>query len=631
VQQARFQSFTPTTQPELASSRLAALRQTLAALDLDGMLLPRADIFQGEYLPACEDRLAWVTGFSGSAGFAIVLSKACALFVDGRYTLQARDEVDASVITVVPLAEQSPEAWLKANGTGRIGYDPAHFTDRALTKFESGASSQKLAFVALAADPIAPLWPDRPEAPATPVVDHPLEFAGESREAKLARLQQEMGASRLDALVISENPGVCWLFNLRAADVQHLPVLRGFALVPRAGKPTLFVDPARLQANLAAALDGFAVITATGAAPGDGRAELMAALAPLARAGAKIRLDADTAPVLLAQAIEAAGGTVDIGADPIARMKAAKNAAELAGTRAAHLRDGVAVTRFLAWLERNASKADEIDAVIALEGFRSATGALHDLSFGTIAGAGPNAALPHYRVTQKTNRKITPGLFLVDSGGQYRDGTTDITRTVQIAHATPAMRQAYTRVLKGMIAVSLAVFPQGASGAQLDTLARQYLWAAGQDFDHGTGHGVGSFLSVHEGPQRISKFGGVTLEPGMILSNEPGYYREGAFGIRIENLVVVEKRGGPIAFPSEVASGSREGNASKKETHFEREMLGFETITLAPIDTRPVIRSWLSPNEKAWLNAYHARVEAALSPHLVGDDLVFLKAACAAI
>lgn len=627
---ARFQSFSPATRPDLAAARLAALRQALRAEGLAGLLLPRADIFQGEYLPASEDRLAWLTGFSGSAGFAIILEATCALFVDGRYTVQAREEVDSAVITIVPLADQSPEDWLADNAMGRIGYDPALFTARGLKRF-MGAETLGITLCAIT-DPIAPLWPDRPAAPATRVVDHPVAFAGETREAKLARLQAQLTEKNLNALVVSENPGVNWLFNLRAGDVEHLPILRAFALVPSEGRPQLFVDPARLEPALATALGAFVDIVAPNEAPGDGRQELIAALTPLAKAGCKIRLDGETAPVLLSQAIETAGGVADIGADPITHMKAAKNCAELEGARAAHLRDGVAMVRFLAWLETNTPRGiDEIDAVRALETFRIETGKLEDLSFGTIAGAGPNAALPHYRVTKKTTRKITPGLFLVDSGGQYRDGTTDITRTIQIGKASRAMREAYTRVLRGMIAVSLAVFPKGASGAQLDTLARQYLWAAGQDFDHGTGHGVGSFLSVHEGPQRISKFGTVTLEEGMILSNEPGYYREGAFGIRIENLVVVEARGGPIAFPSEVASGSREGNASKKETHFERAMHGFETLTLCPIDTRPVVKSQLTRQERGWLNAYHARVKTALAPHLSGDDLAFLKVACAPI
>ncbi|MCA0405997.1 MAG: aminopeptidase P family N-terminal domain-containing protein, partial [Proteobacteria bacterium] len=467
----RFQSFSPATNPERAASRLAALNEALAAQGLSGLLLPRADIFQGEYLPPSEDRLAWLTGFSGSAGFAIVCAGACALFVDGRYTVQAREEVDPAAITVVPLAEQSPEDWLVENGQGRIGYDPALFTARGLKRFvaaeKAGITLEPIS------DPFPALWTDRPAAPATPVVDHPLSFAGETRQAKLDRLQAEIIREGWAALVVSENPGVNWLFNLRAGDVEHLPILRAFALVPPQGKPTLFVDPARLAPDLARALDGFAIIVAPQGASGDGREELVSALVPLAKAGGRIRLDAETAPALLAQAIEAAGGVADIGTDPITRMKAAKNAAEREGAREAHLRDGVAMVKFLTWLEANAPRGiDEIDAVTTLEGFRFESGKLEDISFGTIAGAGPNAALPHYRVTQKTNRKITPGLFLVDSGGQYRDGTTDITRTIQIGKASRAMREAYTRVLRGMIAVSLAVFPKGSSGAQLDTLAR---------------------------------------------------------------------------------------------------------------------------------------------------------------
>ncbi len=606
---ARFQSFSSGTRPDLADIRLKNLRDSLDAAALDGWLLPRADIFQGEYLPASEERLAWLTGFSGSAGFAIVLKESCALFVDGRYLVQAREEVMPGIIEVVALADHSPEEWLAARAPGRmIGYDPALFTARGLQRFDDAAQKAAITLVP-GGDAIAALWSDRPAAPRSAVVDHPLEYAGESREDKLARLQAELEQEGLAALVVSEIPAVNWLFNLRAGDVPHLPVLRAFALVPRGGRPTIFVDPARLAPQLAPALADFATVLPPEGAGDDGRAALIAALAPLARDGGRIRLDADSAPVLLRQAIEAPGGRADLGADPIARMKAAKNPAELAGARAAHARDGRAMVRFLAWLEANAARGiDEIEAVQALERFRIETGALEDLAFATIAGAGANAALPHYRVTEKTNRTIAAGLFLVDSGGQYRDGTTDITRTIQIGRASRAMREAYTRVLKGMIAVSRAVFPRGTSGAQLDTLARQYLWAAGQDFDHGTGHGVGSFLSVHEGPQRISKFGALPLEEGMILSNEPGYYREGAFGIRIENLVAVEKR---------------------EDETFERPMLGFETLTLCPIDTRPVIPSRLSREERAWLNAYHASVEARLGPHLDGAELAFLRAVCA--
>lgn len=605
------QKFTTESRPDLSGARLQALRGCLTRAKLDGWLLPRADIFQGEYIPASENRLGWLTGFTGSAGFAVILARKAALFVDGRYTAQAKAELDRKVIKPVALAETTPDAWLKGNARkgARIGYDPALFTARGLKRFEQAASEAGFALVAQADDPFAAIWDDRPTAPATPVVDHPVRFAGEEAADKLTRLQGKLGELGCDALVVSECPSVNWLFNLRAGDVPHLPILRAFALVPREGRPTLFVDPARLEPALAKRLAAQAEIVAPQGAVGDGREELGQRLRQLAASGARIRLDEDTAPVGLSALTRDAGGTADLGVDPLALMKAAKNPVEIEGSRQAHRRDGVAMVRFFQWLEAELAKraVTEIDAAVALEGFRAETGGLVDISFPSIAGAGPNAALPHYRVTKATNRAISPGLFLIDSGGQYRDGTTDITRTIAVGEPTRGMRDAYTRVLKGMIAVSMALFPKGTSGAQLDTLARQFLWQAGKDFDHGTGHGVGSFLSVHEGPQRISKLGHTTLLPGMILSNEPGYYREGQFGIRIENLVIVEER---------------------HLARAERETYGFETVTLCPIDTRPVIRSLLTKAERAWLNAYHRRVLDTLSPDLHGPALAWLETAC---
>lgn len=607
---ALFQQFTTESRPDLSAARIAALRAELARLGVSGLLLPRADIFQGEYLPASENRLGWLTGFTGSAGFAIILKTRAALFVDGRYTVQARNEVDRKVVRPVALAETGPDEWLKAQARPRtrIGYDPALFTARGLRRFEAVAKAGGFVLVPLAEDPFAAIWADRPAAPATPVVDHPLVFAGESSEDKLARLQAKLVERNATALVISECPSVNWLFNIRAGDVPHLPILRAFAFIPASGKPSLFVDPARLEPALAKRLASIADIVPPTRPPHDGACELIARLRSAAPEGT-ILLDEDTAPSHFAAIIAEAGGRAETGPDPIALMKAAKNPAELTGARAAHRRDGVAMVRFLAWLERELPRraVTEIDATIALEGFRRETGELADISFPTIAGAGPNAALPHYRVTEATNRAIEPGLFLIDSGGQYRDGTTDITRTIAVGTPGRGMKDAYTRVLKGMIAVSLAVFPKGASGAQLDPLARQFLWAVGKDFDHGTGHGVGAYLSVHEGPQRISKLGHTPLVPGMILSNEPGYYREGKFGIRIENLVAVE--------PRAVKGG-------------ERDMLGFETLTFCPIDRRAILRPLLTKAERGWLDAYHAETFAKLSPHLAGDDLAFLEAAC---
>jgi Xaa-Pro aminopeptidase len=614
VNRAILQKFSTDSRPDLSGDRVEALRKVLAQRKLEGWLLPRADIFQGEYIPASENRLGWLSGFTGSAGFAVILRRKAALFVDGRYTTQAKAELDRKVIKPVALAETSPDAWLQQNAKSgaRIGYDPALFTARGLKRFERAAEESGFVLVAESADPFTEIWQQRPAAPATPVVDHPKSHAGEDSPDKLARLQARLGELGCAALVVSECPSMNWLFNLRAGDVPHLPILRAFALVPREGRPVLFVDPARLEPALAERLAGFADIVATTQAPGDGRAELALHLRQIAATGARIRLDEDTAPVGLSALITEAGGKADLGADPLAVMKAAKNPVEIEGSRQAHKRDGLAMVRFLHWLDGALVKGPvtEIDATIALEGFRAETGALVDISFPSIAGAGPNAALPHYRVTEATNRAITPGLFLIDSGGQYRDGTTDITRTIAVGTPTRGMRDAYTRVLKGMIAISLALFPKGTSGAQLDTLARQYLWQVGKDFDHGTGHGVGSFLSVHEGPQRISKLGHQTLLPGMILSNEPGYYREGQFGIRIENLVIVEER---------------------HLVRAERAMYGFETVTLCPIDTRPVIRSLLSREERAWLNAYHRRVLDVLSPGLGAAENAWLEQACRAL
>jgi Xaa-Pro aminopeptidase len=611
LSRAHFQQFSTASRPDQSLPRLARLRSVLKGLKLHGFLLPRADIFQGEYLPPSEDRLAWLTGFTGSAGFCIVLERKAALFIDGRYTVQARNEVDLKAVKPVPLADKAPEDWLRAEAGSRhrIGYDPSLFTDRGLARFRTAAREAGFALVACETDPFETIWNDRPAAPTSGVVDHPLAFAGLAAADKIASVQDQLATLKLDALLVSECPSVNWLFNIRAGDVPHLPILRAFALVPREGRPSLFVAASRLAADVKARLAEIVEIIEPLAPPQDGRIEVEHALTTLAATGATIRLDVETAPVRFKTAIETASGTVSLGTDPITLLKAAKNPVEIAGSRAAHLRDGTAMVRFLHWLETALGNGPvtEIDATIALEGFRRATGELVDLSFPTIAGAGPNAALPHYRVTEATDRPITPGLFLVDSGGQYRDGTTDITRTLAIGEPGRAMKDAYTRVLKGMIAVSLALFPKGTSGAQLDTLARQYLWAAGKDFDHGTGHGVGSFLSVHEGPQRISKFGTATLLPGMILSNEPGYYREGKFGIRIENLVVVEPH--PLR-------GA------------ERDMLGFETLTWCPIDTRPVIRSMLTRIERDWLNRYHAETHDRLAPLLGGDALVWLEKAC---
>lgn len=594
-----FQTFVEEADPSLGAPRLKMLRARLKAMKLDGFLVPRADAHQNEYVAPCEERLAWLAGFTGSAGFVIVLADKAALFVDGRYTIQAREQVDSKAFTVVPLAEISPSDWLAKNAKkgARIGFDPWLHTHGQIQRFETAANKAGAVLVPVEENPIDGLWSDRPAQPSGRVVLHPPKYAGESAAKKLSRVAASLTA---DALLVSDSHALAWAFNLRGADVAHTPIALGYALIPRKGKPRLFLEPEKLMQRTASALAKLAHLAPPSALP-----DLLKEL------GAKkqtVLFDAGAAPRRLTALFEEAGGKAEIGTDPIALMKARKNAAELAGARAAHLRDGVAMARFLCWFDKTAPRGrlTEIAAAQALETFRRENGALRDISFPTISASNAHAALPHYRVTEKSNTRISKGVYLVDSGAQYLDGTTDITRTLAVGQASKAARRANTLVLKGHIAIARAVFPKGTSGAQIDGFARRPLWEAGFDFDHGVGHGVGSYLSVHEGPQRISKLGGVALEPGMILSNEPGYYREGAFGIRIENLVAVEQR---------AIKGA------------ERDMLGFETLTLVPIDLRLIEPKLLTADERAWLNAYHARVRAALAPHLDAAERAWLTKA----
>ena len=585
----RFQSFEDASDSQQSAERLAALRRQLEASSLDGFIVPRADEHQDEYTPACAERLAWLTGFTGSAGLAIVLVDRAALFVDGRYTVQAGEQLDLKAFTPVALADKSPECWLQENlqRGARLGYDAWLHTRPQIERFERAAANAGAHLVAASANPIDAIWSDRPLAPAEPVRMHPERLAGEMAAGKLARVAAALGAR--DRLFVSDPHALAWLFNLRGSDVAHTPIALGWATIPRAGRPELFLDPRKLTPDASETLGALADLSDPG--------QLLGALQRAGERRESVLFDAATAPAALIHALEQAGGKPVVEVDPIALMKARKNAAELKGSRAAHARDGAALTRFLAWFAETApaGRLTEIGAAEALEAFREQTGELKDLSFPTISAAGPHAALPHYRVTRASNRKIGRGLFLVDSGAQYEDGTTDVTRTLAVGEPTADMRDRFTRVLKGHIAIARAVFPAGVSGAQIDAFARRGLWDAGLDFDHGTGHGVGSYLSVHEGPQRISKLGGAPLEPGMIVSNEPGYYKPGRWGVRIENLVVVEPR---------------------RIKGAERDMLGFETLTLAPIDLSLIDAALLDEDEIAWLDAYHARVRASLAPML---------------
>jgi Xaa-Pro aminopeptidase len=604
MSQAKFQSFDDSSEPAASAPRVKALRTELARRGLTGFIVPRADRQQNEYVPASEERLAWLTGFTGSAGVAVVLMERAALFVDGRYTLHAREQVDTALFEIVHGVETPPDQWLEQvlTSADRLGYDPWLHTADGAEKLAKVCAAAGATLVAVEPSPIDLLWTDRPPPPLGPVVLHGIRFAGEEATTKLSRIRPEIAKLKADALVVSDPHNVAWTFNIRGSDVAHTPLPLSFALVPREGRPALYVDGRKLSNEVRNHLEALADVREPADLPRD--------LSVLGQAKKTVRLDQATAADALARLITSHGGKAPRGADPITLMKAVKNSVEIEGARTAHERDGAAVVRFLAWFDREAprGKLTEIDAVEALESFRREGGPLKDISFPTISGAGSDGAIVHYRVTRKTNRPIKPGeLFLIDSGGQYEDGTTDITRTIAVGEPIAEMRERFTRVLKGHIAIARAVFPDGTTGAQLDPFARRSLWEAGLDFDHGTGHGVGSYLSVHEGPARLSKLGTVALKRGMILSNEPGYYKTGAYGIRIENLVLV-------AEAPAVAGAEKPLNA-------------FETLTLAPIDLRLVNRALLTDEEAAWLDSYHARVRDALAPLLDGEARAWLDAA----
>jgi Xaa-Pro aminopeptidase len=601
---AKFQSFDDKTERAASLPRVAALRTELARRGLTGWIVPRADRHQNEYVPASDERLAWLTGFSGSAGSAIVLMERAAVFADGRYTVQVRDQVDASIFEIVHLVETPPDQWIEQNlkATDRLGYDPWLHTSDGAERLAKACVGAGATLIAVDPSPLDAVWTDRPSSPLGPVTLHDIRFAGEETATKLAQIRPEIAKLRADALVISDPHAVAWTFNIRGSDVAHTPLPMSFAVVPRQGRATLYIDGRKLSNEVRHRLEAIADIRE----PDD----LMRDLAALGKEKKTVRLDQATAADALARLIAGNGGKITRGADPIAIMKAMKNPIEIEGSRMAHRRDGAAVTRFLAWLERKApgGKITEIEAVEALEGFRHETGLLKDVSFPTISGAGQDGAIVHYRVTRKSNRPIADGqLFLIDSGAQYEDGTTDITRTIAIGNPSDEMRDRFTRVLKGHIAIACAVFPEGTTGAQLDPLARVSLWRAGLDFDHGTGHGVGSYLSVHEGPARLSKLGTVALRRGMILSNEPGYYKTGAYGIRIENLVLV--------------------TTAPNVAGAEKPLFAFETLTLAPIDRRLIKVEMLNVEETRWLNGYHARVTETLSPLLDGEARKWLEGA----
>jgi len=593
------------------ADRLAALREQLKANSLDGFVVPLTDEHMSEYVGSYAQRLAWLTGFQGSAGSAVVLPEEAAIFVDGRYTLQVRSQVSADQWSYQSVPETSTTEWLRDHAPqgGRIGYDPWLHTRDWVARAKEALASRGAELVAVARNPIDEVWTDRPEASKAHLVVQPDEYAGKGAPEKRTEIADWLTQHHADAAVLSALDSIAWAFNIRGADVTHTPVALAYALVNSDGTADLFVAGEKIGPDVRQHLGNGVRLHE--------RAAFESALGELK--GKTVVVDPERAVAAIFDALDKAGAKILPLRDPTILPKALKNPVEVAGQKAAQTRDGAVISRFLRWIDEEApsGEVDELKASDYLEALRRENPELRDLSFDSISGAGPNGAIVHYKSSEKTNRKLETGtLYLIDSGGQYVDGTTDITRTVPIGEPTEEMRDRFTRVLQGHIAIATAVFPKGTRGSQLDSFARRPLWEAGLDYAHGTGHGVGSFLAVHEGPQRISPVGSSQsggdepLAAGMILSNEPGYYKTGEYGIRIENLVLV--------VPREIDGA-------------EKEMLGFETLTFAPIDRRLVDANMLDADELGWLNCYHAHVLAKIGPNLEGADLAWLQAACAAI
>ncbi|MDF2385537.1 aminopeptidase P family protein [Nostoc ellipsosporum NOK] len=593
------------------ADRLKALREQLKRDRLDGFVVPLTDEHMSEYVGAYAQRLGWLTGFQGSAGTAVVLPQEAAIFTDGRYTLQVRQQVSAEDWEYVGVPATSVSGWLGAHAPdgGRIGYDPWLHTRAWVEEARKALAEKGAELVAVDTNPIDAVWPDKPAPSDATLAIQSDVAAGKSSPAKRAEIADWLAERKADAVVLSALDSIAWAFNIRGTDVSHTPVALAYAIVNADGTADLFVAPEKMNDAVRQHL-GNAI-----------RIHDRAAFAPALKgfAGKRVAADPGSAVAAVFDALDAGGAKVLALRDPVILAKAIKNPAEIAGQKAAQARDGAALSRFLKWFEETAPGGGltEMSAADKLREFREATGVLKDLSFDTISATGPNGAIPHYKVTDESSLPIEPGqLYLVDSGGQYADGTTDVTRVMPVGEASDEMKDRFTRVLKGHIAIATAIFPDGTTGAQLDSFARRPLWEVGLDYGHGTGHGVGSYLSVHEGPQRIAQPyypGGQSLEPlreGMFLSNEPGYYKAQEFGIRIENLVLVVKQ---------LISGA------------EQQMLGFETLTFAPIERTLIKPSLLTVQELAWLNAYHAEVLRILGPQLGGDALAWLEAKCAPI
>ena len=588
----------------MSQSKLNQLRASLSKSNIDGIIVPRTDEHQSEYISAYAQRVAWLTGFTGSAGTVIVLKENALIFVDGRYTLQAKEQVDETQYEVLELSKISVNQWLAENlpANTRLGYDPQLHTRAAVKTLAKTCTTSSSTIVPVTPHPIDPLWSDRPQQPLSPVVPHEIKFSGQSLRDKCTACAETISAAGADALILTQTDSICWLFNIRGTDVEFTPVSLAFAILHKDSSAELFVDSRKLTAETRTHFGNIVTLREPN--------EFAITLKELGLSDKRVHIDPSSASEWIFQSLGNDGCLVE-KPDPCVLAKATKNSVELRGTKAAHLRDGVAMTKFLHWFSESAEKGKttEIDAANALEEFRCSGEHFRGLSFPTISGAGPNGAVVHYRVNSESNRTLGLGeLYLVDSGAQYLDGTTDVTRTVAVGTPTAEMRDRFTRVLKGHIAIATARFPLGTNGGQLDSLARISLWEAGLDFQHGTGHGVGSFLSVHEGPQRISKAHGTApLEVGMIISNEPGYYKTDSYGIRIENLVMV------------VNADHQEG--------MEGTFLEFENLTLAPIDRRLIDGDMLDHSEKQWLNNYHAQTYKQLSPLLQPEAQGWLREA----
>lgn len=589
--------------------RVVALRAELARRGLDGFIVPRADEHLNEYIPASADRLRWLTGFTGSAGLAIVLTDAAAMFTDGRYLLQVGAEVDSASFTIRHIVEASPEAWLRESlkPGQRIGYDPWLHGEEGLARLTAAAAAVGASLVPVADNLVDAVWADRPAPPAGRPVPHPAAFAGEAAGEKRARIGAAIAKAGAKAALLTAPESIAWLLNIRGDDVPYNPIALAFALVADDGRVTLFIDPARIDAALRAHLGN----TVTVEPP----AALGPALDALGTAKAGVMVDPRATPSWFPARLRAAGATVVAEPDPVLLPKSCKNAAEQAGARAAQLRDAVAIARFLAWFEAEAPKGTLTELAAGDELLRLRAEGEHFAgeAFPAITGSGPNGAIIHYRATEATNRRIGLGdVFLLDSGAQYRDGTTDITRTILVGDATADLAEIadrFTRVLKGHIAIATLRFPKGLAGPHLEAQARRALWDVGLDYDHGTGHGVGSYLSVHEGPTGLSRAARpIPLAPGMILSNEPGFYAAGRYGIRLENLLLVREE--------EIAGAMKP-------------FLGFETLTLAPFDRRLIATALLTDAERSWIDTYHARVLLEVGPLVPASVVSWLTAACA--